>query len=153
MYKTREDHGYVCAQAHGDGIINYSVAFTLACNGVLMHIGTALSWVCARAPRIRLRCFSRDAVDPLIRAKLRSRAREFHLEHYRFCFQTFRVQKCMNMYDFCNPYAFGFSFSFVFRNPKKTESLVTLLRNFYFSFDKLIGFQMIRIFLKVVLES
>lgn len=85
MCKTREDHS-VCAraQARGDGIINYSVAFTLACNGVLMHIGTALSWVCARAPRIRLRCFSRDAVDPLIRAKLR--AREFHLEHYRFCF-------------------------------------------------------------------
>lgn len=78
MCKTREDHGWSCAcvraQTHGDGIINYSVAFTLACNGVLMHIGTALSWVCARAPRIRLRCFSRDAVDPLTRVKLRARA-------------------------------------------------------------------------------
>lgn len=41
----------VCAraQARGDSIINYSVAFTLACNGVLMHIGTALSWVCVHA--------------------------------------------------------------------------------------------------------
>lgn len=38
------------AQAHGDGEINYSAAFTLACNGILMHIGTALSRVCARAP-------------------------------------------------------------------------------------------------------
>lgn len=60
------------AQAHGDGEINYSAAFTLACNGILMHIGTALSRVCARAPWIRLRCFTSDVVDPLTRERARA---------------------------------------------------------------------------------
>lgn len=131
MCKTREDHGWSCAcvraQTHGDGIINYSVAFTLACNGVLMHIGTALSWVCARAPRIRLRCFSRDAVDPLTRVKLRARANFT----WNIIVPVFRVQP--PTYDSCNPCAFGFwsfrfPFDFVFldRPLPAADSLVIL---------------------------
>lgn len=89
--RTRRIRGYESARAHapGDGVINYSSAFTLACNSVLMHIGTALSWVCARAPRIRLRCFSRDAVDPHTRARARATvariSKDISSAMYRHC--------------------------------------------------------------------